>query len=185
MHISLFGGAFDPPHLGHQEVARYLLAKNIADEVWFVPVKQHPFGKNVEVNGHRVEMLKLLLEPQMKVEEYELHHPGKSYSFDTLMALYLQYPEHKFSWVIGTDNLSKFHLWQQYIELAEQFTVYVYPREGSEFAPLYGNMVPLYDAPLMKFSSTGIREMIKKGETITGLVDPKVEQYIIDHKIYL
>jgi nicotinate-nucleotide adenylyltransferase len=185
MHISLFGGAFDPPHIGHQEVVRYVLKEKITDEVWFVPVKQHPFGKTVEVNGHRIEMLKLILEPKMRVEMFELKNPGKSFSFDTLLSLSKTYPQHRFSWIIGTDNLSKFHLWEKYQELVEKFTVYVYPREGSEFKPLYDNMIPLKKAPLVQFSSTGIREMIKKGESITGLVDPKVAQYIKENNLYL
>ena len=60
MKIALFGGGFDPPHLGHQFITQTLLERQIVEEVWYVPVKQHPFGKQVSADQHRVAMLKLI-----------------------------------------------------------------------------------------------------------------------------
>lgn len=183
MHICLFGGAFDPPHLGHQQVAKALLEHKICDEVWFVPVKQHPFGKEVRTNGHRQKMLELVLEPKMRVEEYEMNHPGKSYSFDTLEALSKQYPEYSFSWVIGSDNVGKFHLWNNYMQLLKKYTVFIYPREGFEMFVLK-NMIPLTDFTEVTVSSTEVKKKLAKNQSISGLVDERVERYIRENNLY-
>src|SRR5215207_746315 len=97
MKIALFGGSFDPPHFGHFQIALHILEEKIADEVWFIPAKKHPFGKEMLKDTYRAVMLKELLEDsspileakrisssKMKVEKYELEHPEVSYSFNTL-----------------------------------------------------------------------------------------------------
>lgn len=160
MHICLFGGAFDPPHVGHQQVSKSLLEHSICDEVWFVPVKQHPFGKEVRTNGHREKMLELILDPKMRVEEYEMNKSGKSYSFDTLEALSKQYPQHTFSWVIGSDNLEKFNLWGNYEQLLKKYKVYVYPRQDFPFSPMQKGMIPLDNFTEVTVSSTDIRDRL-------------------------
>ncbi|MEO8581984.1 MAG: nicotinate (nicotinamide) nucleotide adenylyltransferase [Patescibacteria group bacterium] len=184
MQICLFGGAFDPPHLGHQLVAKSLLGHKICDEVWFVPLKQHPFGKEVEVNGHRVEMLKMILEPQMRIEGFELEHSGKSFSIDTLNTLSSRYPQIKFSWVIGSDNLLKFNRWKDFQDMLSRFTVYVYPRKGFVFEPMLDGMIKLDNFPEVTVSSTEVRAKIVAGQSITGLVDERVEQYIKENGLY-
>lgn len=184
MRICLFGGAFDPPHIGHQQVARELISRSVCDEVWFVPVKQHPFGKKVEVNGHRVKMLELILQPQWKVDSFELERSMTSYSYQTLNTLHMLFPQHTFSWVIGSDNLEKFHLWQEYETLLKEFTVYVYPRSGFPFFPYYEGMEMLKDFPIVRASSTKVRSRLKRHQDISDLVDPKVEQYIEEHRLY-
>src|SRR5689334_22148241 len=108
MKICLFGGAFDPPHLGHQRIAAEIIAQNLADEVWFVPVKTHSFGKPMTDPQQRLAMLQLIQLPHTKIETYELEQTGVNYTFNTLEALAKRYPEHEFSWVIGSDNLEKF-----------------------------------------------------------------------------
>lgn len=185
MKIALFGGAFDPPHVGHQQVARALLTNAIVDEVWFVPVKHHPFSKPLQATDQqRVEMLQLIVEPHMRIESYELASPEVSYAYYTLQALAKQYPHHSFSWVLGSDNLPAFHKWGFYEQLLEKFTVYVYPRTGSPFEPLYDNMIPLTTMPEVEASSTKVRERVKAGQPIDDLVTASVAAYIADHQLY-
>lgn len=184
MKICLFGGAFDPPHLGHLHVAQSMLDQHICDEVWFVPVKQHPFGKEIPENGRRENMLKLVITQGMKIDRYELEHPGKSYSFGTLEALSKQYPEHQFSWVIGTDNLTEFHKWYKFEELLQKYTVYVYPRHGYPFEPWYPGMQKIEQVEEVRISSTEVREKVRNTQPIADLVDPAVEQYIRDNNLY-
>ena len=188
MNISLFGGAFDPPHLGHQQVVSALLAENIADEVWLLPAKNHPFGKVMSASQHRLQMLQLVLNqlPQpdkVKIERYEIVHDGISYTYQTLQALAAQYPEHDFSFVIGSDNLSDFHKWNGFPQLLE-FPFYIYPREGFPFAPLYENMTPLTDMPEVTVSSTQIRSNIQSGDNLDGLVIREVDEYIEKNQLY-
>lgn len=183
MHIALFGGAFDPPHLGHQQVVTAMLEGKIADEVWYVPVKNHPFDKQMTAAEHRVAMLELLQQPKTRIERYELEHPGISFTYDTLETLSAQQPRDTFSFIIGSDNVLNFHKWGQFEKLLE-YCFYVYPRAGFSFEPLYKNMVPLREMPTVEVSSTQVRESVRAGEPIAGSVAPEVEEYIEEHQLY-
>jgi nicotinate-nucleotide adenylyltransferase len=190
MKVALFGGSFDPPHLGHQAIASNLLEKQLVDEVWFIPLKQHPFGKIVGPDQQRLAMLELMIaaspwKSSLKIKTYELEKDKPSYSLETLQYFRSQQPENTFSWVIGSDNLQGFHKWYLYRELVASFSVFVYPREGSPLEPLYDSMVALKDMPYVTISSTEVREVVQSGRSIAGLVDPAVETYIKDHHLYV
>ncbi len=187
MKIALFGGAFDPPHRGHQRVARSLVEQKIVDEVWFVPVKRHPFDKQLSADKHRVAMLKLIIEPifQQKIETYELDHSQKSYSFLTLKHFQKTFPHHSFRWVIGADNVENFSKWFKYKELLEEFPVYIYPRDRVKLTQLSRGMVWLDQVVPITVASSDIREKVKRKESITELVDPEVERYIKENQLYL
>jgi nicotinate-nucleotide adenylyltransferase len=191
MHIILFGGAFDPPHLGHSQITRYLLQQQIADQVWYLPVGVHDFLKDMTPVGNRLEMLKIILHEQhsqeldrVKIEDCELHRDGVSHSFDTLEELSQLYPQHQFSFVIGSDNLPDFHRWYSYQQMLEKYKFYVYPRSGFDFKPFYPEMVKLENVQEVAISSTDIRHKVKQGEVINGLVSQKVEKYIKERELY-
>lgn len=188
MHVALFGGGFDPPHIGHQYISKVLLERQIADQVWFVPVKHHAFGKQVSADSHRVKMLELLIpaaSTTLRVETYELEKEGISYTYETLIHLSQRYPENRFSFVIGSDNLPTFDKWLDIHPLLLNFPFYVYPRQGFPMAPLYQGMVPIENVPEVAVSSTQIRDKILKQESVSGLVDPRVERYIKENGLYL
>lgn len=191
MKIILFGGAFDPPHLGHQHIATTLLEQKIADEVWYVPTKIHPFNKPMNLPHHRLAMLKLIAgDPRVKIEMYEQERDGVSFSHETLDALAAKYPQHTFSWIVGSDRLGDFHTWvdsrgNDYKDMLAAYRFYVYPRAGFPFEPLYENMEPLKNVPEWTYSSTEVRDKVKKGESIEGFVDPAVAAYIEKHQLYL
>ena len=206
MQIALFGGAFDPPHLGHQQIAESLISQKIVDEVWFVPTGVHDFGKNMTSAEHRVAMLKLMIDgksgsgaktsenlaedkvsksPKTRVEDCELKRKGVSYSIDTLNQLSAEYPEHEFSWVIGSDNLESFHLWGDYEAMLEKYNFYAYPRKGFAMKPLYEGMIALENMKEVEISSTEVREKIKKGgKSVDDLVDSRVRKYIEKYGLY-
>jgi nicotinate-nucleotide adenylyltransferase len=192
MQIALFGGSFDPPHLGHQTVITQLLQRQIADEVWLVPVQNHPFHKAMSLAEDRLNMLQLAVADlpaavadKTKIEQYEIDRPEVSYSWTTLEALAAKYPQHTFSWVIGSDNLASFDQWYKFEKLLEQFTVYVYPRQGFPTEPLQKGMVFLQDFPAITVSASEIRTRVQKGESVKGLVAPEVEKYIMVHSLYV
>jgi nicotinate-nucleotide adenylyltransferase len=190
MRIVLFGGAFDPPHLGHQQVAAGLLEANLADQVWFVPVKTHSFAKTMTAPEHRLKMLQLIQLANTKIETYELDQTEINYTFNTLDALAIKYPDHTFSWVIGSDNLAKFHLWgdrtgRNFQQLLNNYQFFVYPRHGFPFEPLYSGMIPLRDFPEVTVSSTQVRQMVAQGQSLTGFVAPLVANYIQTQGLYL
>ncbi|MFH2118394.1 MAG: nicotinate (nicotinamide) nucleotide adenylyltransferase [Candidatus Paceibacterota bacterium] len=191
MKIVLFGGAFDPPHLGHQHVAQELLDQKIADEVWYVPAREHPFSKPMSLAKHRLAMLELVIDdPRIKIEKYELEKEGVSYSRATLDYLASKYPQHHFAWIIGSDNLPDFHKWfdgqgRDYQDLLEHYHFYVYPRKNFPLEPLYKNMTPLEEMKEVEISSTTVRQSIKANQSIEDLVDFSVSEYIHTHHLYV
>ncbi len=190
MHIALFGASFDPPHMAHRIITEQLLDQKLVDQVWLVPVKEHPFGKDMTQSGDRLAMVKFMLEKIARpktvfIDEYELTQDKPSYSFDTLEAMSRKFPEHTFSWVIGTDNLKSFAKWHEAHKLLEKYTVFVYPRAGSDSEPLLPGMKRIEHVPEINISSTDIRQKVKQGESITGLVELEVAQYIKEKELYV
>ena len=181
MRIALLGGSFDPPHLAHQQIAQYLREQELVDEVRFVPARQHPFGKPLSPVTARLEMCQLL---GVNIETYELDQPELSYSYKTLQALAEREPKNTFQWVIGSDNLQSFNKWFAYEKILQEFGVLVYPRAGFGFEPIYTGMKVLEKAPTMLVSSTEIRQKVRDGEDVTGLVGAAVSKYIKDHRLY-
>jgi nicotinate-nucleotide adenylyltransferase len=94
------------------------------------------------------------------------------------------YPEHTFSFVIGSDNLALFHKWDSFENLVEEFTFYVYPRKGYPLEPLQTNMKILDGVPEIDVSSTEVRGRIESGQSISDLVPTTIEQYIQRHNLY-
>jgi nicotinate-nucleotide adenylyltransferase len=199
MRVEVFGGSFNPPHLGHQQMTSSILKNEIADEVWYLPVALHDFGKEVIDPALRCAMLNLILptkdEPffeQVRVENCELRRGGVSYSAETLDYLSSRYPQHQFSFLIGSDNLAKFHLWddqkgRNFNYLIDNYSVHVYPRSGHPFAPFYPNLVSLEGLPEVDVSSTQVRAALAAGvdnERLAELLDPKIINYIRERGLY-
>ncbi len=187
MRIALFGGGFDPPHRGHQFITQTLLDRQIVDEVWYVPVKQHPFGKKVSPDQHRLAMLELILpshDSRVKIETYELEKSGMSYTYETLEFLTHKYPQYTFSWVIGSDNLPTFDKWLEIHSALLKYPFYVYPRQGFPMEPLFTGMIPLEHVKEVAASSTQVRKLLETGESVDELLDEKVIKYIRDHNLY-
>jgi nicotinate-nucleotide adenylyltransferase len=183
MKVILFGGAFDPPHLGHQSVAQNVLSQKLADELWYVPVRQHSFQKEMSSPADRLAMLQLLLSPGCRIETYELETTGVNYTFNTLDALSAKYPQHQFAWLIGSDNLASFHKWgdahgRDFRQLLATYRFYVYPRAGYPYEPLYDGMIALENMPMVTVSSTQVRAAIMAGLPIDDLVPPAIVRYM-------
>lgn len=182
--IGIFGGSFNPIHVGHIALARQLLAVGRLDEVWFVVSPQNPFKRNAFLleDAKRLEMAKLALqdEPQLTVCDIEFHLPRPSYMLHTLQALTHAHPQHHFFLLIGADNWTAFDRWFGYQEILAHHSIIVYPRGDS---PITTSELPpnvtLADTPLMDISSTLIRENIRKGLSIHGLVPANIEALVI------
>jgi nicotinate-nucleotide adenylyltransferase len=192
--IALFGGSFDPPHLAHQHIPFFLLKQKLVDQVWFVPVKHHPFGKVVSSDEQRLAMLGAVLHnfththfefrDQLRIETCEIDENHSSYTANTLDLLAKQHPGVQFRWVIGSDNLEKFHLWHDYKRIAEQYGIFVYPRVGYPPTPLIPGMQFLADAPEVDVSSTLVRRKVRLNEPISTFVLPEVADYMSKHHLY-
>ena len=194
MRILLFGGAFDPPHVGHLQVARSVILSNVADQIWFVPCSQHPFGKPMTDTTHRLSMVTLAVESCRKelasladrfvVETYETEQAEPSFTINTLEHFATARPNDTFAWLIGSDQLPKFSQWHRCQDLLRQFQVYVYPRAGYPLAPLLDNMTALSEAPTITVASTTVRERVRKGLAIDDYLPARVAEYIRQHQLY-
>ena len=199
MKILLFGGTFNPPHLGHQLMAEQALSQalagNVFDQLWLLPVGQHSFAKQFVSQQDRVAMLSLmiasivqknpLLKNKIFIEKYELERDEESQTFTTLEALARQYPQHQFSFLIGADNLAKFHLWHDYQLMLSRYPFYVYPRTDYAFQPLYQGMIVLEGFPEMQVSSTQVRAALTNRNNLDNLLDAQVIAYIKEKRLFV
>ncbi|MDR0619212.1 MAG: nicotinate (nicotinamide) nucleotide adenylyltransferase [Bacteroidales bacterium] len=171
--ILLFFGSFNPVHKGHILVASAALAQYTDSKVWFVLSAQNPFKNRNDLwdYGKRLDLLEKALadEPKMEICRIEDKLPKPSYTIDTLNIITSQYPAEKFLLLMGQDNLQEITMWKDCEKILEQFPVVVYPREGCR-TYLSGNIPALpsnakiifLDAPLLDYSSTKIRNFVKK-----------------------
>lgn len=188
MNIALFGGSFDPPHLAHHRVVTEILDQQLVDQVWYVLAKKHPFGKQLNSDEHRLQMLQLLMQDvphdRLRIETYELHQTEVSYSFNTIEYFATTQPEHTFSWIIGSDNVAHFPKWHKAEEFLHKYRVWVYPRTHYEIETLPAGMKLLSNVQEVDISSSHVRSRIVSHHSITGLVSPSVEEYIVEHGLY-
>lgn len=188
MQIGLFGGTFDPPHLGHSLVASELLKQKIVDQVWFVPVFKHPWAdrlaKKFAPYNHRVAMLKLSINKQNNPKQQIKHFKQTSYTYDTLEFFRQKYPQNNFSWIMGSEYLPKFGDFLSMHPHLSKYQFYIYPRAGFPKSPLYKNMILVDKVPEVDISSSQVRQLLEQNKNIDNLIDVNVKDYIKEHKIY-
>jgi nicotinate-nucleotide adenylyltransferase len=183
MNISIFSGSFNPIHNGHIAVAKAALAEG-SDEVWLVVSPHNPLKNERELwpFEDRLKMAELAIMnlPGLKVSDCENFLPRPSYTINTLEFLQKTYPQHKFSLLIGADNLPNFHRWKDYERIIESFELIVYPRSTGPIAKttLSGNIRTI-NAPLLPVSASEIRRKLSDNQSIHGMVSTEVEEYIL------
>jgi len=188
MKIGIFSGSFNPIHLGHTMLARYILEQAGLDEVWLMVSPNNPLkaasGLLDEQIRYRMAEMATADEPGLRASDFELHLPRPSYSVVTLAALRQTYPEHEFALIIGSDNMAIFHLWREYETILREYPVIVYPREGDDLGPLeekYPEMRVVEGAPLLRISATDIRTRLAEGAVLTEWLHPSVAQFLQDN----
>ena len=175
--IGIFGGSFNPIHTGHIALAQAVLRQCALDEVWLMVSPQNPLKRNdadLLDDGLRFEMAQRALEDVDGVRacDYEFHLPKPSYTWNTLQHLTEDYPNYTFILLIGGDNWAHFQRWRHWQDILWHHDIIVYPR---------GEYPGTIDVPLLPVSSTEIRQKVRAGESIEGLVpkaiEPLVRQY--------
>jgi nicotinate-nucleotide adenylyltransferase len=190
MTIALFFGSFNPIHNGHLGIAQFIIAENLADELWFVVSPQNPLkDKNILVSDvHRLNMARLAILncKQMKVSDIESNLPKPSFTIDTMNFLENSYPNQQWKIIMGSDGLSNFGKWKNYNELITRYKRLVYPRLGDSIENLpFMENTQLIDAPLLDISSTEIRDAISKKIDIERYLPNEVYNYIKTNKLYI
>lgn len=167
--IALFGGSFDPPHLGHVLAACYARVVGQADEVWVLPVAKHAYGKPISPWDQRWRLCQAAFGalPFVRLRDDELHNPA-GYTFDLLTSLKTRHPANHWLLVGGTDTARDLPNWHRGAELATMIEVIPVPRRGYDEHP----------AALPAISSSLVREQLARGADTSALVPPAVAQLI-------
>ncbi len=187
--IGLYFGTFNPIHIGHLIIANHMANYTNLDEVWFVVSPHNPFKnkKNLLDDYARLEMVHRAIRgfDKLRVTDIEFGLTQPSYTANTLASLTEKYPEHKFSLIMGGDNLSTFHKWKNYENILVNHELYVYPRLATMPGSLDNHdRVNLVGAPIMQISSSFIRNAIKDKKDVRPMLPPNVWEYIDEMNYY-
>lgn len=188
--IGLFGGSFDPVHLGHLLVAQAALEELALDSLVFIPASRSPFKPESPPapDAARLQLLRLALAGRIRcgVDDQEIRRGGVSYTIDTLRDYTQKFPGAELFYLIGADNAAKLNEWREPAELARLAEFVAVPRPGGVPAafppPFRGRTLRGYP---LGVSSSEIRSRVKAGRSIEYLVPTAVAEAIRVAKLYV
>ena len=195
--IGIFGGTFDPPHLGHLILAAEARAQlDLQRLLWVLtPDPPHKQGQSIAPLGQRLEMVKLAIadDPLFELSTAELSRPGPHYALDTVQILAGQNPGTKLVYLMGGDSLSDLPTWHRpadFIAACHEIGVMRRPGDTLDLEALEKNLPGLsaklrfVEAPLLDIAAREIRARIAEGRPFRYFLPTKVYEYIVDHTLY-
>lgn len=200
MSIGIFGGSFDPVHLGHLLIAEQALNQAQLERLIFVPAAIPPHKQEQQLSSPeaRVQMLRLAIggHPKFEVDECELNRTGISYTVDTLREFCTRYPDDQLYFLMGADSLAEFHTWKDPQEICKLAIPLIVERPNAP--PVDYRLLSDYaDAARLKeiqsaairslqieISSTAIRNLARDGKSFRFQTPRAVEQFIIEKRVY-
>jgi nicotinate-nucleotide adenylyltransferase len=184
---ALFGGSFDPVHLGHLVVAETAAEVLGGATVRFMPAREQPFKRAAHqaTPEQRAEMLSLAARdnPRLRVEPVELGLPVPSYTVRTLRALGEREPGNRFTLLLGADAAQDLAGWWEVEALPRLADVVVFARPGAA-VPRHPLISRVIEVPAIDLSATDVRERVRAGRSIRYLVPEAVREYIAAHGLY-
>ena len=208
MNIVLFGGAFNPPHIGHLIVIQQALELIEADQLWLLPCFNHSFDKDLASPTHRLTMLELViqelpkdLQKKVKICPIEIDYKLSGQTHEAIQKLQIEekylknkhllpsnssIKDIKYSFLMGSDNLKDFEKWHQWQKLSKTINFYIYPRNGYTKERLYPNMTLLKSNTqvVTNFSSTIMRKRVKQKLSLKNFVPKSILKYLSTHSLY-
>jgi nicotinate-nucleotide adenylyltransferase len=199
--IALFGGTFDPIHLGHTRVTAEA-AKHIgAEKIVFIPAKRSPLKGFTPwaSDDDRFAMIALAIagDRSFELSDYELKRPQPSYTLQTVRQFQADYgSEAEIYWLVGADSIEDLPHWYKICELIDECNLATMYRAGfeppdfSKFKVLWGTQRVerlqrnVIETPLIDISSTEIRNRLAAGQDVTNMLHPAVAEYIHEHGLY-
>lgn len=198
--IGVFGGTFNPTHLGHLILAQDAMEAFELTKVLFVPCAQPPHkdASRLAPAAHRAAMLAMAIagNPDFEFCDVEIRRGGTNYSIDTVRHLQTIYPRHELFFIIGSDSLKELHLWKEIPELLGlcKFITLVRPGfaagksdiDAIKLQPTLRSRLAqnIVTAHQIDISSSDIRHRAAEGMSIRYLVPNSVESYIAEHNLY-
>jgi nicotinate-nucleotide adenylyltransferase len=193
MRVGVFGGTFDPVHLGHLIMAEQCREQATLDQVLFIPAATPPHKQRANISpfGQRVEMLTLAISgnPAFQIDQLEQDRDGPSYTVDTLAQLKGARPHDEFFLILGSDSVRDFATWYEPRRILESVTkvlVVMRPDFPLEAEAFFGDAhrQQRIASPLIEIASSSIRQRVAKGLSIRYMVPRAVEAYIADKRLY-
>jgi len=212
MRVGLFGGTFNPIHLGHLRSAEEIRETFSLDRIFFVPAAQPPHkqGSDLAAATDRLTMVELAIagNPLFSASAVELERSGTSYSVDTIKYFLTTLQPAHLSFIVGLDAFLEIHTWKDYWRIPELCDLIVTSRPGIAAPPpeqlipvalrttfwydsavhVYrhssGHILVSYDIAGLHISATTIREKVRRNESIRYLVPSEVEAYMREHALY-
>jgi len=200
MRIGVFGGTFDPVHLGHLIIAEQCREQARLDQVRFIPAARPPHKQERELTpfAQRAEMLSLAIagQPAFAIDELEKDRPGPSYTADTLEQIKSRQPDAEVSLVLGADSLHDLPQWYQPMRVAELAEILVVPRldwttlsadelrKKLHLAAGVALRLQVIQMPTIGISSSDLRKRTAEGRSLRYQVPRAVEAYIHDKALY-
>ena len=189
-HIGIFGGSFDPVHLGHLLVAQAAQEELSLSRLFLIPAAQSPFKPERQPTPakDRLGLLRLALAGKewCEIDEQEVKRGGVSYTIDTVRDYTRRFPQAELFYLIGADHVPELPKWRQAEELARLVEFVVIPRPGQASLPF---PAPFRGRTLAGFplgvSSSQVRERVKGGLPIDHLVPATVAEAIRNNRLYL
>ena len=200
MRLGIFGGTFDPIHLGHLIVAEQCREQGRLDQVLFIPAARPPHKNDQELTAYaqRVEMLALALSgnPAFRIDEREKDRPGPSFTVDTLAQLHALHDDAELFLIVGSDTLRDLPQWHEPVRILELAGLLVPPRPGASIlgaeevkqSLALPDSFPLRyqvcDIPLIDIASRDLRRRIADGRSVRYLLPRAVEAYLHEKNLY-
>lgn len=184
--VALFGGSFNPPHVGHVLAVAYVLSVGLVERVLVVPVFEHPLGKRLAPFEHRLEMSRRAFGwlPGVEVSSIEERLGAPSRTLRTVVALEAEHPEWRLRLLVGSDITREIEKWHAFEEIERRAPPLVLPRAGSSTAEGAPALLP-------EVSSTSVRQLLERsarGEALSvelgALVPKTVLDHIAEHALY-
>jgi len=197
MRIGIFGGTFNPPHMGHISAAKAARDELRLDRLILIPSSIPPhkeISKDAATVSQRLEMTRLAAEDiSAEVSDMEISRGGRSYTVETLRELRLKYPSDELWFIMGTDMFLSIEKWREPEEIMRLASIAVVPRyeesreelllQSKALSEKYGAVSRVIDASVLEISSTELREEIRRGNP-SEFISASVYEYIKKEKLY-
>lgn len=191
--VGLLGGTFDPVHNGHISIAESFLNSGFIEELWIILTPHPPHKERSSITDFktRMEMLELAFSGRdnIRISGIEKELPSPSYTIRTILHLENAYPDNQFYLCIGEDSLADFNRWHKYGDILEHCGLLVAIRPDTQYGkddidPDIYKHIHFVDHEPVDISSTELRNKIRNGEKVDGLVPSRVREFIQSHKLY-
>jgi len=193
MKIAIFGGSFNPIHLGHLCAAKQVLEKAKLDQIWFTPAYRNPLKPTYGISEkHRIKMIKLAIDdiPNFRLSDFEVDQKIL-FTVESVRILKKKYPKHNFYWIIGSDLVPQLEKWDDIRHLIKEIRFVIVPVLGDNIGRIKKNKFVKINKSLIlggclktDLSSTEVREYIKSKKDFSNLVPKSVYEYIKKHRLY-